>query len=334
MRVDGQLRLAVGIGPACDGCALREVCGAAELDEACHAGWGEPARGGVNALHPWNPDTWEYFLEVGGADFDDIAARRQPKIELPVFTHRIRPRRALRGQLDEPVYLVGPDAVNRRRVLSCQRFRELTGLSAGQRVGLILFGKDKTLERLWARRLMLIPEIAKAGYDFCVPPSYSNYTDRPRPEFLYNAKRALEFFSLLQMHGVPAIPRVAWLIEYDARRFARWVNTNPAIEQIALDLSGSSRSGWLRELRLLSIFDQLTDQRLSYLVHGPSVAQRCLDLYQLLGVDRVHLTNTRAIARPPGPGMTYAQRFAREREQIDDARHRDRQSRMSITRAA
>jgi hypothetical protein len=62
------------------------------------------------------------------------------------------------------------------------------------------------------------------------------------------------------------------LIEYDARRFARWVNTNPAIEQIALDLSGSSRSGWLRELRLLSIFDRLTDQRLSYLIHGPSSA--------------------------------------------------------------
>lgn len=322
MTTDRQLRLAVGPGPLCPDCALRPACGAAELDEACHAGWGTAARGGVNALHPRNPETSEYLEEVGGPGFDDVIARRQPRIQLPEFAHRIRVRRALRGTLDDPTYLIGPEVVDRRRVLSCQELREHTGLAADQRVGLILFGKDSLLERLWVRRFMLVPEIANAGYDFCIPPSYSNYTDRPRPEYLYNVKRSLEFFQLLQIHRVPSIPRVAWVIDHDAARLATWVNANPSIDSVALDFADSSRAGWCRELRLLGTFDRLTRGRMSYLIHGPSVTDRCSDLYRRLGLNRVHLTNARAMARPPAPGKPYAARFARERRTVECAQRR------------
>lgn len=317
--LDPQLRLAVGPGPICDGCQLRETCGAAHLDEACHAGWGAPTRGGVNVLHPSNPDTWEYLLEVGGADFDDIVARASPRLELPAFVHQIRPRRALRAQLHDPRYIIGPGAVDRATILTCSDLRELTGLGPDHRVGLVLFGKDEALERLWVRRYTLIPEIANAGYDFCVPPSYSNYTERARPEFLYNAKRSLVFFHLLQIHGVATIPRVAWLIEHDARRFGHWCVENPAVESVALDLASSSATDWARELRLLAVFDCSTHQRLSYLIHGPSTINRCLDLYQLLGAHRVHLTNSRAIARPAVHGTTYGDRFSTERGVVDAA---------------
>lgn len=319
-----QLRLALGPGPPCEGCGLRTVCGAAELDEACHPGWGAPQQGGVNVLHPGNPETWEYLTEIGGPGFDDVVARPQPHLELPDFSHRIRVRRALDGHLHDPLYLAGPEVVDRSRLVSRDELRALTGLGSGQSVGLILFGKDKVLERLWARRFLLVPAIARAGYDFCVPPSYSNYLDRPRPEFLFNTKRSLEFFQLLQIHSVPTMPRVAWIIDHDARRFADWVNANPAISAVALDLSDSSRAGWQRELRLLHRFDRLTGSSISYLIHGPSVTDRCADLYNLLGLARVHLTNARAMARPPTLGMLYGSRFARERRQVESAQHRVR----------
>jgi hypothetical protein len=84
------------------------VCGAAELDEACRPDWGDPERGGVNALHPYDPDTWEHLDEIGGAAFDDIVAQPQAALALPPFGHRIRPRSVLRGQLSDPMYYAGP----------------------------------------------------------------------------------------------------------------------------------------------------------------------------------------------------------------------------------
>jgi hypothetical protein len=274
----------------------------------------------VNVLHPNNPETWDYFTEVGGPGFDDIVARDQLHIRLPPFAHRIRPESALRGQLRDPLYLLGPEAITRHHVLDRPRLDAITGLADKQRIGLILFGKDDLLETIWYRRFQLIPQIAAAGYDFCVPPSYSNYWRRPRPEYLYNIKRSLDFFQLLQIHGVPAIPRLAWLIGHDVDRCAAWVAANPSVSLIALDYSDSSPGGWRRALLLLRRFDRLTGQKLRYLIHGPSVTHRYLDLYRLLGLDRVHLTNSRAMARPATRGMPYAQRLARERRGLTAAR--------------
>lgn len=316
-----QLRFALGPGPICTGCELLTLCGAAELDEACHPGWGGPERGGVNALHPNDPDTWAHLEEIGGAGFDDVVAQPQAPLDLPPFAHRIRPRSILRGQLGDPWYYAGPGVVARPSVLGCQQLRELVGLNASQRVGLVLFGKDPILEQLWAWRLVHAPQIGAAGYALCVPPSYSNYFDRPRTEFLVNAKRSLVYFKLLQSYGVPTMPRVAWVIEHDAKRFAWWVNANPAVEWVALDLGRTTIPGWQRELRLLAIFDRLTDGRLSYLVHGPSTESRCLDLYQLIGPNRMHLTNSRAVPRkPPIAGASFRDRLASQSAVVENAR--------------
>lgn len=318
----GQLRLDVRAeGPLCRDCPVRDPCGAAESDQACRTAWGDALTGGVNVLHPRNPDTWEYLREIDGPEFDDIVARAQERLQLPAFFHQIRPVRILRGELLDPMYAVGPaKTVDRRRVLRCERLRELTGLDQDQEVGLLLFGKDDVLERLWARRFEAAAAIAAGNYYFCVAPSYSNYTGRPRPEFLYNAKRSLVFFQLLQEHGAHAIPRVAWLHASDARRFARWANANPTVDVVALDLASSSEPYWRQEIALLALFDRLTRRRLSYLIHGPGTVARCVDLYRLLGLRRVHLTNARAIARPAAPGTSYVERFATERTVIDSAR--------------
>lgn len=318
---DRQPRFPLGPGPLCGSCSLLATCGAAHLPEACRPDWGDPERGGVNALHPKDPDTWAHLAEIGGAEFDDIVARPQAAIALPAFGHRIRRRRILRDQLSDPFYYVGPGVLNGPSPLTCTDLRELIGLSADQRVGVVLFGKDKRLERLWEWRLVHVPLIADAGYALWVPPSYSNYLDRPRTEFLVNAKRSLTYFALLQRHGVPTMPRIAWIIEYDARRFARWVNANPAVEWVALDLARTTIPGWQRELRLLAIFDRLTDRRLSYLVHGPAVQHRCVDLYRLIGTSRMHLTNAHAASMKPAvDGASFRERFASEREIIESAR--------------
>jgi hypothetical protein len=59
------------------------------------------------------------------------------------------------------------------------------------------------------------------------------------------------------------------------------------------------------QLELLSTFDRLTGSRLAYLVNGPSNLDRVLDLYATVSVDRVHITNSRAIARDSAPGTSF-----------------------------
>ena len=325
-----QLALPLGPGPLCAGCPLIEPCGASEQPEACQPMWGDRHAGGLNVLHPSNPITWEYFHEIDGAGFDGVQVTPQHIPDLPEFIHQLRPVRALRGCLTDSTYAVGPwKTIDRRRVMTSAEFRDIVGLQPQQRVGLVLFGRDDVLERMWVRRFSLASEIAKAGYNFCVAPSFSNYLGRPRPEYLYNAKRSLQFFALLQEAGVNAVPRIAWLIEPDVRRISKWANANRTLDFVALDLSSSSAKDWARELGHLEMFDALTGHRLSYFVHGPSCLNHCLDLYQLLGPIRVHISNSRAIARPAVATASWADRLATESSipaaarRVHDAYQRD-----------
>lgn len=314
-----QLLLALGPGPLCPQCPYLRACGAAELPEACQPNWGSAASGGVNALHPHHPDAASHIAEVGGVDLDDVAVGFQPALRLQRTVHHIRPLRALRGQLDDEAYVVGLEAITRAHGLrSAREMRDLIGLSPDRKLGLILFGKDRTLERLWGRRFLLIDEIAHAGYDFGVPPSYSNYRNRPRPEFLFNLKRSFAFLDLMVRRGVPTIPRVAWNVEPDVYRIAVWVDKNPLVHTVALDLPSSSRQNWEHEMRMLALFDVITHRRLTYLVHGPSTIKRCLDLYSVVDSERVKVSTTRAVARPPRDGASFRERLATE-SQIADA---------------
>lgn len=315
-----QMALSLGDGPLCATCAYRTPCGAAQLPEACRPTWGAPTYGGVNALHPLNPDTALHLAEVGGPEFSDIAVQPQLDLALPALVHQIRLRTALRGQLDGTTYAVGPQAaLSRRRLKTAEHVRSVTGLRSDQKLGLVLFGRDRLLEELGPRRVRVARAIASAGYDFCIAPSYADYADRPRTEYLFNARRSLVFFALLQHHGVQAIPRLAWLIPHDAERFATWANENPALQLVALDIASSSAHDWRKALELLVLFDRLTDCRLSYLLHGPSVIERCIDLYRVVGTTRVHISNSRAISRPAVAGASFHERFETEQQVVDAA---------------
>jgi len=179
----------------------------------------------------------------------------------------------------------------RAHVLRAAEFRETVGLSADQQLVLLLFDRDPILERLWEQSTRLLPEIAEAEYDAVVAPSYSIWLPRPRTEFLYNVKRSIVIFRALQQMKVPVIPRMAWVIEHDVRRFAEWA-ADPALEIVSLDLmTFRSDSDWRRQLDGLALFDRLTGRRLRYLVNGPTTVERYADLYNSVPPRRLSITN-------------------------------------------
>jgi Domain of unknown function (DUF4417) len=271
-------------------------------------------------------------------EFDDVVARPTPRLELPPYTAQIRYRTSLRGHLEEPVYFIrATEVIKSEGVTSAAEIRRALGLRRNQQLIVLLFDKDELIESMWTRGATLVRELVDAGYDAVVSPSFSTYTPRPRTDFLINAKRSLIYFEALQIAGAYAIPRVAWIISHDARRMALWARGNPSVETVAIDLSTyRSPADWRKEVEGLEIFDSMTEERISYLVNGPSTQERCEQLFEITGLDRVRITNATTQVQVPAKrlrstedqtGPTFKARLAVQRGVVDTAARKFRRSR-------
>jgi hypothetical protein len=166
------------------------------------------------------------------------------------------------------------------------------------------FDRDEVIEKMWTRGAKLIVELAAADYDAIVSPSFSTYTPRPHTEFMINAKRSLIYFSALQTAGSYAIPRAAWIVSHDARRFAIWAQENPTVEMFAIDLATYRSAGdWREQLEGLELFDSMTEGRITYLINGATTERRCEQLFEIAGLSRVRITNATTQAQIPRPSL-------------------------------
>jgi hypothetical protein len=327
--VESQGKLFLTEGPLCTHCPWRNDCGAMLGDRSCRATWKSKAWGGRQALHPAFRITAEFLADVGGPSFDGVAARPEQVLALPQYMSLIRMRRGLRGQLRNPVYGISAGEVigARSRPLSAEAVRELVGLEPDQLLVLLLFGKDKFLERLWNHRHQFLPELADAGFDLIVAPSYSLWEPRPRPEHLYALKRSLLVFEALQALGASVIPRVAWSVAKDADRLASWSAARPSLSHVGVDLTTyRGDRAYDDQLKLLERFDRLSGARLSYLVNGPSRLDRVQALYEAVSCERIHIANSRAIARDSTPSTTFREKEETEENVVLAARRISRQA--------
>jgi hypothetical protein len=267
---------------------------------ACRDNGDRPFPGGPDLLHPLSGGLDLWIQALGGLSFDDIRARPVTLPALPAYLPQVRNRRALAGHLADSAYAIRLFEVLRaNRIVPAAEIREHLGLAQEQAVVLMLFDSDAALERIWDARAFL--EIAHAGYDAVVAPSYSAWTPRPRPELLVSARRSLVYYGLLLDAGVNAIPRLVWEIEHDVERAAQWAETNPCVRLAALDLQTyRARSAWEHQLEGLARFDELTKCRITYLVNGPTTVSRFKALFALVDPHRIRVTNatTQAGLRP------------------------------------
>lgn len=293
-----------GPGVLCPKCAYGDACGASHSAHACAPRWGDREYGGVHVLHPLHPDRDKYMESVRGPDFANVKAIATPVPVLPGYLPQLRLRRGLSGSLREPIYGIrAREVIRGRRVVTAAEIRSNLHLKRAQKVVLILFDRDELLEKIWDEADILLPDLADAGFDLVVCPSYSIYDPRPRLEHLYNFKRALEIFAACQQLLIPALPRAAWFIDFDVRRLARWLNLNEVVEWLAVDLQTQRlQADWARALAGLELLDQLTSKRLSYLINGPTSLSHCADIYGAVSPRRVSITNA-TLASPIEPAV-------------------------------
>jgi hypothetical protein len=103
---------------------------------------------------------------------------------------------------------------------------------------------------------------------------------------------------------IPAIPRGAWFNEFDVRRLAEWLNANRVVRWLAIDLQTLRQPAeWAEVVRGLRALDDLTGQRLRYLVNGPTTVERIVDVYSAAATGRVALTSSTLASPPPVEGQ-------------------------------
>lgn len=288
-----------GLRPLCAQCPWRRICGAADTSYACHPD-PQKAGGGRYALHPNNPDTADHLANVRGPEYTSVRAQPIALPTLPPYLPQVRNLRSLRSNLTEPIYAVRAQVVVgcRPDVLPAATLRKTVGLSPEQQIILLLFDDDEILERLLTADARLLRQLAEAGYDVVVPPSYSAWLPRPRPDFMFSAKRSLEVFAALQRLGIPSMPRLLWVIEHDVRRAADWVLENRAVEIIALDLQTYAKRPreYAQQLKGLKLFDRLTGRRLKYLINGIASETTIEAAFAVVPDRRVCITNATTAA--------------------------------------
>lgn len=296
----------IGPGVFCPTCDYAPFCGAAETEDACAPRWGDREYGGLHVVHPSHPDRDGYMAAVRGPDFMNVRARRVVVPRLPAYLPQVRLRRGLRGALPEAIYGIrGWEVIGRRRkLLTADQIRAELGLASKQKLVLILFDDDELLERLWEGADVLLADLVEARFDLVVSPSYSIYQPRPRLEHLYNLKRAFEVFARCQQLLIPAIPRGAWFNEFDVRRLADWLNANRVVRWLAVDLQTVRQSDeWAEVVRGFRSLDELTGERVRYLINGPTTVERIVDLYSAAARRRIALTSSTLASPPPVEGQ-------------------------------
>lgn len=288
--MDGAPRL-FSQSTVCPSCPLLEGCPAAMTDHACVEL--EKVTGGPAVSHPDKSGSLEELAALGGPGYEDIVPLPVPRLQARPYIPQPRAERAFRGYLPEDFYILrARDVLRRDGILNAAEMRELLGLEPKVRLVLILFDEDEILERIWGQGMRLVEQLAEAGYEAIVAPSFSTYTPRPHTEFMINSKRSLLYFRLLQAAGAHAIPRLAWIVSGNARDLGKWARAHSAVETFALDLSTyRGPEDWRNQLEGLQIFDTITGGRATYLINGPTVEPRYEQLFEVIEPGRLAITN-------------------------------------------
>ena len=107
----------------------------------------------------------------------------------------------------------------------------------------------------------------------------------------------------------------------DAERLAAWVNDRE-VTLVSLDLMTYSDPSFCRAVAGLARFDQLTDQRVQYLVDGVAATQRISILYLATAPERMTISSA-TMAPPPaklGGATTFRARVAAMRNRCEQAK--------------
>jgi len=241
---------------------------------------------------------------VGGHRLDRIVAVPAQLPTLGAYVPQVRFRRPHGPLPQRATYGIRLDQIIRRAVRTADEVRAFAGIPDSAALVLLCFADDAVLEDLWddASRFR---SVAAGGWDVITGPSYSLWHRRPRPFHFHSLKRSYVAFEAFQQEGATAIPRADFIDTRDVERQADWFNANPCVEMVGFDwMTSRGQAHWDTDVDLLALFDNLTGYRLRYLINGTTTFPRIRYLFELLGSDRLTLSDATAVGPIPADSPT------------------------------
>jgi len=244
------------------------------------------------------PELSKWIGRAGGLGFSDLFVSPTPQTHLEDYLPTIpASSKKIIGNNYIPVAGVNLQKIyHLYKKRSKKNIQNYLGLPATTNLILFNYAYDSIIEEIWADRKSFYGWISEKNFLLATGINYSIWLDQPHAERLYNLKRGLITFSEMQRYGIPAIPHIYWYGHRDIERLAGWLNNNPQIKSIALNMQTMKiKNDWEPYLDDLAYFTSRLENNVKYIVSGPSTKARITNIKEIL--KNVTLTNTTCAIR-------------------------------------
>lgn len=249
----------------------------------------------------------EWMADVGGVSFDNIKVKDTPSINLPSFLPMMTKngRKIMDGNNISFLGITIGDIVSIKQHKVKTNIKSSLGLKPGTKLVLMSYGLDKLIEDIWPKRHFIYKELLKLDLDLITSINYSIWFDQCHAEHLINVKRNLLTFQEMQKIGLPAIPNIYWYGQKDLFRWATWLNNNPQVKMVAINLQTlRTDNNWQNAIQDLTYFSKLLKNQIHFLINGPSTPERITQIKNIFS--KVTISN-KFCASMAASGMQLSQ---------------------------
>jgi len=225
----------------CQRCELRDACGGClngpcgVCDAECHIA----AALELGAVAPDDRIRLRIWHEELGGSLCLDTRLEVPLTSLPSFIPLVKPEQANQRLPARPWYAVSIASVyNRNGKPITGSIRTKLGMPSSSKLLLVMHEKDRQIDRLWPRILNgeVANELRQMAPDLVLGPNYSVFLDQPRATHLLRMKESLVAVERLSAAGMPVVPNVYFACMHDVERWTAWLQRNPRVAAIAVNL--------------------------------------------------------------------------------------------------
>lgn len=226
----------------------------------------------------------DWMAEVRGVQLDDVIARNIVVPPLPRFIPNIpRGNSAMyAGYAPEFVTVNLGKLVSSERLSVATSITDAFGLPSTTKVIIQCYGKDRLIENMWPARHEVFRQLEKLRPYAITSVNYSIWDSQPHAEHFINIKRGLLTYEDLQELNLPTIPHVYWSSKETILAWVRWLQQNPTVRMIAINLQTMRKEAdWRKAMKELAFFSSLLPHDMHYFIAGPQSLDRVQEIVAL-----------------------------------------------------
>lgn len=283
-RLDGST-----VSAGCNGCPLLRQCGGYTR---VGGGWScmdacRTCKDDCDSVCLSKPNDFaRSLMEVGGLDCHDPLHLVAPALNLPKYIPVVQNPLPTESNID---WIALPLNILMRfvqegyepKARSAQGLRDWLRVPSTTKIVLLGTGKDRHIERYWRwRRFHNAPEaLGRLSFAAAVAPNFSIFLDDPRPQHLFNRKRALICAAEWSSHRMPSIVYLHAITATDWRFWEELLRRIPTARYVAKEFQTglANQERGIRTIKEVARLQDTLQRDLHFLAVGAAKYRNLLD---------------------------------------------------------